>query len=1586
MKNFIAYVFWTLSALTLTACDTNNSITGDDITGFLSKGPVTGATCNVFKVNAAGIAESTALGTAKSSSGSVDFGAITYTGTALISCTLGTYTDEASGITGVSAPDMSAVVTMSAGGNYVISPLTEIGYRLAGANLETAVTTHNDNVADQFGLSGIDITTEQPTDLNENIASDDNAGAYGTALAAISQLVGDGTEGATLEAVITALESDLADGTVDETTQENIANAASGLATSEVAGNVNTDATNSIISNLVSAPSLADSTQAYLYNSVISTLNLSNSGGGVLSSCTTSPALPAGLSLAVSSDNATCELTGTPTTAQSSAIYAITATNATGSNTGDLSISIDKAEQVAFDAGADIDKTYGDSAFTRIETGGSGTGSTTFTSSDLNVATVAPNTGGIVIIGVGTTTVTMTNAGDNNHNTATDNYDIVVVPKNITVTAIPRAKVYGEADDIAPYTHDGNGLINSDSLSGNLAREAGENAGTYDVTGTLTHDNYIITFDGADKFSITPKDITVTVQAKSKAYGSTDPELTYGVNPSLIAQDVLSGALTRVDEGGSIDGVGQYAITQGTLANSNYNIDSFVGSTLTIVHKTIAVTANAGQSKVYGDSDPVFAYTVGSVNGGLVGSDTLSGSLSRVDAGGAIDSVGDYAISEGTLDSASLNYNIAFYSSDLAITPKLILVTLDNESKVYGESNPVFEHDNNGVIGGDILANTLTSSGVIVGDYDVTGTLTHDNYIITFDGTDKFSITAKPISVTADSGKTKVFDTADPEFTYTLTSGTLEPGDSLSGSLSRDAGPNVGTYTIDGIGTLAIAPNPSNYVIGVIGGTFIITKAAQAAINAGSDISTTIGDAPYTQPATGGTSSADITYSSDNETVATVNPNTGEVTLVGVGSTAITASRDQDINYNYVEGHYGITVRPQAPSNLIATPTGGLVGIDGDKVSFTWDAPAVGGANSYTVYATTVSMAASTNADASTLIVYSAQASNTGSALTEVVSAHPNGNKYYYLITTIKNGVESLTSIAEASATPFATVVSPDTGKTWMSRNLGATQDCTASNDIACYGDLYQWGRDSDGHERISRDSGACINSSNNTPEACSTLTTALLVNINTPPHSDFVTSASDWKDAVSDVSGAERSAFLSSSDGVCPIGFRIPTEAEFAADTTGATNAVINSATAFSSFLKLPVAGFRSRVDGVLGDVDTNAYYWNSAPTGNNSFYFTPANAQFGTHDRAHGLSLRCVQSVSTIVDPYITGAILFEDLDGNGQYDSGELLSSASNAKGEFSFSGVLTPGKTILIKDQGLHEGKAYDVVLEAIVDANGNVDVVTPLTTFTSKGLSNQQLADILNLAATAEGITIGGSPWVITASDVSQNPLEGGLLNATLTDIQGNEALLKKLQASLTTYGMLKIFKGSTTLQGMDGAALYASGHTDPNGAVALLAKNMLSGVTDSLNQTLLTSVETQLVSLRAALTQGGVPNVGAIAPEVNVDLISKIAVSAIDRLAEVGYNACNNEQGNVTAKVTAALTAVGSAVGNVDAQIMQLATNLYGMKYASSLGDQQIMGGLAGAQQQGNASAGYLLEGINAAQAGNATFRFHDITGLISAQ
>jgi hypothetical protein len=88
--------------------------------------------------------------------------------------------------------------------------------------------------------------------------------------------------------------------------------------------------------------------------------------------------------------------------------------------------------------------------------------------------------------------------GDANHNdTKPVCVEATIAKKGLTVTADAKSKTQGEADPALTYTAEG--LVGSDTLTGALSREAGEDPGTYAITrGTLTAgDNYEITFTSA---------------------------------------------------------------------------------------------------------------------------------------------------------------------------------------------------------------------------------------------------------------------------------------------------------------------------------------------------------------------------------------------------------------------------------------------------------------------------------------------------------------------------------------------------------------------------------------------------------------------------------------------------------------------------------------------------------------------------------------------------------------------------------------------------------------------------------------------------------------------------------------------------------------------------------------------------------------------------------------------------------------------------------------------------------------------------------------------------------------------------------
>ncbi|MBN2778841.1 MAG: choice-of-anchor D domain-containing protein [Bacteroidales bacterium] len=436
---------------------------------------------------------------------------------------------------------------------------------------------------------------------------------------------------------------------------------------------------------------------------------------------------------------------------------------------------------------------------------------------------------GLYDITIGTLT-----AGDNYNLTLIDE-EFEIFPKPITV--VPHNfhyKYYGDIDPEFSYYTIGM-PVSGDDFSGSLSRTTGENIGFYPITlGSLSlGPNYNLTLQSTTVyFEIKVKNIVITVDPDQyKEYGDPEPELTYTIGGNIAPWDSFIGSIVR--EPGEV--VGSYAITQGTLQlNSNYIIH-FFGDDFEIVPQSIIVTVDPNQTKVYGEPNPA-EYTY-SYTGTLASGDSFTGALIR-DYG---EDVGNYPIVQGTLFINS-NYFITFNSDDFEITERPITVTADpNQSKVYGDSDPAeFAYTFTGVVvSGDNFTGALTrESGENVGLYQIQmGSLSlGSNYDLSY-VPDDFNIVAKPVTITADAGQSKIYGESDPELTFTITGG-LVSGDTYSGALSRDFGENVGFYAISQ-GSLVL---PNNYDVSYVGADFEII-AKEIVVNAEPDQNKIYGEA-----------------------------------------------------------------------------------------------------------------------------------------------------------------------------------------------------------------------------------------------------------------------------------------------------------------------------------------------------------------------------------------------------------------------------------------------------------------------------------------------------------------------------------------------------------------------------------------------------------------------------------------------------------------------------------------------------------------------------------------------------------------------
>ena len=357
------------------------------------------------------------------------------------------------------------------------------------------------------------------------------------------------------------------------------------------------------------------------------------------------------------------------------------------------------------------------------------------------------------------------------------------------------------------------------TISGALAREAGEVAGTYAFNqGTITLNGetageYNLVFaniPGAVFTISAPGAITVIPNDVEKYYNDVDPALTYTFTPMLPEGVEFDGALSREGAGTPAgEDVGEYDIVQNTLTLTgthagNYYISFTSGKKLTVKKIPVTVTADSF-TKVKGESFPDLTFTN---DRGLLVSD-FTGALSCTAADTS--TTGTFPITRGTLaitGAAANNYSFEdanFVAGNLVVTAKTVItVTPNNQTKYYGDPEPTYTFSFTPTPEAGVTFNPATSlgrtAGENVGTYAINaGNLAlqgdkKDNYIISVVNGKTLTISKKSVAITA-YDRNKEYSDADPELTFG--SNPSLPPAAFTGSLSGTTVNNVpGSYDI----------------------------------------------------------------------------------------------------------------------------------------------------------------------------------------------------------------------------------------------------------------------------------------------------------------------------------------------------------------------------------------------------------------------------------------------------------------------------------------------------------------------------------------------------------------------------------------------------------------------------------------------------------------------------------------------------------------------------------------------------------------------------------------------------------------------
>ena len=181
----------------------------------------------------------------------------------------------------------------------------------------------------------------------------------------------------------------------------------------------------------------------------------------------------------------------------------------------------------------------------------------------------------------------------------------------------------------------------------------------------------------------------------------------------------------------------------------------------------------------------------------------------------------------------------------------------------------------------------------------------------------------------------------------------------------------------------------------------------------------------------------------------------------------------------------------------------------------------------------------------------------------------------------------------------YKVIKSPITGQKWLDRNLGAKRVCLSLTDEKCFGDYYQWGRKSDGHQKSNAKVVNKIEVQGNASGAF----------INVKSKTDF-----DWR-KISDDNLWKNTK---SQNNVCPRGFKIPTIEELKSETRGN-----------KSFLNIPLSGYKSFCNGNLTQTKKQGALWSSSVYEKDAYYLDirKDNMDSSTSSRADAFSVRCIK-----------------------------------------------------------------------------------------------------------------------------------------------------------------------------------------------------------------------------------------------------------------------------------------------------------------------------------------------------------------------
>ena len=376
-----------------------------------------------------------------------------------------------------------------------------------------------------------------------------------------------------------------------------------------------------------------------------------------------------------------------------------------------------------------------------------------------------------------------------------DNYELTYVPATLRVVEKDPQVVTFNNTLTATYGDTGVKLLINDqnsALGGFTITSSNQEVATVDNLGNITvlgagettltvsraGNADIADFTGEAVLTVNKANLTISISSETITYGtlySPAEKVSYTGFVNGETKDVL---LTPVTVGDGIDfadilDAGTYELTLAGATAENYNISyGENNATLTVAKAPLTISVK-GATLVYGDTFvPEFGYA------GFVNNENNTVLSVQPSVTGAIPTnAGVYQITASGAEAS--NYQITYApASQLIINKRPLTVSANSETIVYGDVVPTFTINYDGFITGESEANLLTPAVATAfpqftdaGEHTIVlSGATSDNYEISYTSTGKFTVSPKPLAITA----LEIFDKEyDETTTATINTSTL---------------------------------------------------------------------------------------------------------------------------------------------------------------------------------------------------------------------------------------------------------------------------------------------------------------------------------------------------------------------------------------------------------------------------------------------------------------------------------------------------------------------------------------------------------------------------------------------------------------------------------------------------------------------------------------------------------------------------------------------------------------------------------------------------------------------------------------------